>query len=145
MIPASRAAPGSPGALPCRRTSLCVSRCPPLSNLRRGPTPTACASPLTRRGVPPPTFRSVSIRRRVPAACTRCLQLPDDLLERRQPGLELLTPAVGRHLLENRCRQKLPVGAFEHRRDLLQFPLETLGGRHELRDDLRQRLAGDAV
>src|SRR2546422_2000258 len=68
-----------------------------------------------------------------------------DLFDRRQPLLQLCAPALRRHLLENRGRQKLTIRALEHCCDFLQLALETLSGWHELRDDVSQRLARDMI
>src|SRR3984893_18595945 len=73
------------------------------------------------------------------------LEFPHYLLDGREPRPPVRAPALGRHLLENRWRQKLPVRALEDRRRFLQLPLQPLGGRQELGDDLGQRLARDVI
>ena len=49
-----------------------------------------------------------------------------DLLERRQPRLQLRAASFLGDFHQHRRRQELPVGAFENRRRLLQLALEAL-------------------
>src|SRR5438046_7749532 len=73
------------------------------------------------------------------------LEFLHDLLERCQPSLQLPAPAFSRHLLENRRRQELAVGALQHGRGFLELPFEALRGRHERGDDAGQRLARHVI
>src|SRR5207248_1786476 len=73
------------------------------------------------------------------------LEFVHELLQRHQPCLKLRPPSVGFYLFENRRRQKLAIRAFNHRRRLLELAFQSLGGGHELRHDLGERVARHVV
>src|SRR5262245_45563719 len=80
------------------------------------------------------SFSYVSCFRGFRGDLRRASKFSHNLLQRGEPRLQLRATAILRHLLEDRRRQKLSVGALEDCGGLLQLSLEALRRGNELRD-----------
>src|ERR687891_2777793 len=74
-----------------------------------------------------------------------CLEFSYQLLQCGEPRLERAAAALCVDFFRRRGRQKLPVGALDDGRDLLELAFESLSRRHELRHDGGERLARHVI